>query len=76
MSFTVKFGEEQLAFEVEVGSSSVSAEAIAEVIRKEKNVLKGCISRTGNIVMRVTSCSANGTYIFVNYEAAPGKPVH
>ncbi len=75
MSFTVAFGEENLLFALEEGQASVQAETIAELIRKEKSVVKGCISRSGNIVMRVVSCVSNGNYKFVNYEfiAEQGK---
>ena len=73
MSFTVVFDEEVLSFELNLGQDSVKAEAIAEQIRSDKNVIKGYISRIGNTGKRVTSCCNSCAYKFVNYETRSSK---
>ncbi len=66
MSFTINFGDEALLFALDDGQTSIRASEIEARIRTEKNVTGGCISRLGNIVMRITNCADNGIYRFVN----------
>ena len=74
--FTVNFGAEadaeQLIFSLENENDVLAADGIAEQIRLEKGVIKGCISKLGKIVVRVQKCKNNEHYKFVNFEASLG----
>jgi|LakMenEpi03Aug12_release.lakeMendotaPanAssembly.Ray.scaffolds.fasta_scaffold4249158_1 hypothetical protein len=66
MSIQVEFGNEIMHFEFVDGYTTVTM--IANMIREEKNVTQGVISRCGNITMRISKFKDGEQYKFINYE--------